>query len=180
MLKKTVTYTNFEGEQVVEEIYFHLTQAEIVKLEMSEHGGLSDSLKRLSVTQDGKEIMAIFERIVSAAYGVREGGRFIKTEALRQEFLASEAYSAFFMELIFSTEAQIEFVRGVVPGEVTEEAIKKAGLVVAEKENKEPALKEVPKPEPRHISTQEFHETPQDQLPELGRQLAAGEVVIDQ
>jgi hypothetical protein len=179
VLKKTVTYTNFDGDQVVEDIYFHLTQAEIVKLEMSEHGGLSESLKRLNVTQDGKEIMAIFERIVSAAYGIREGGRFIKTDEIRQEFLASEAYSAFFMELIFSTDAQIEFVRGIVPGEVTEDAIKKAGLAVAEK-GEEPTLREVPKPEPRHISQAEFLATPAEELEELGRQLGAGEVVIDQ
>jgi hypothetical protein len=179
VLKKTVTYTNFDGDQVVEDIYFHLTQAEIVKLEVSEHGGLSDALKRLSVTQDGKEIMAIFERIVSAAYGIREGGRFKKTDEIRQEFLASEAYSAFFMELIFSTEAQIEFVRGVVPGEVTEDAIQQAGLITAEKKE-EPALREVPKPEPRHISRAEFLETPAEEMDELGRQLGAGEVVIDQ
>jgi hypothetical protein len=180
VLKKTVTYTNFDGDQVVEDLYFHLTQAEIVKLEVSEHGGLSESLKRLGVTQDGKEIMAIFERIVSSAYGIREGGRFKKTDEIRQEFLASEAYSTFFMELIFSTEAQIEFVRGVAPGDVTEDVIRQAGLVTAEKKEEEPTLREVPKPEPRHISRAEFLKAPAEEMEELGRQLGAGEVVIDE
>ena len=181
MLKKTVKYTDpFTKDEVEEDLYFHLTQAELTKLEISEKGGLSEALKRLMVTEDGKEIMEIFERIVLMAYGVRnEAGKHIKNDELRSTFLASEAYSAFFMELIMSTDAQIEFIRGLAPPDLADEALKAAGLVAVEEPGKEPILKEAPKPEPEHITRVQFIETPSEEMDALMVRITSGEVVVD-
>ena len=47
MLKKTITYEDFNGETVSEDFFFHLSKAELVELEMSHTGGLSASLERI-------------------------------------------------------------------------------------------------------------------------------------
>lgn len=151
MLKKTIKYNNlFTGEEVEEDFYFHLNKAELVELEMSEEGGLSESLRKLVASQDGKRIMAEFKNIILTSYGVRsEDGRFFKkTQELRDEFASSEAYSALFMELVTGdTEGMIEFVTGIMPAGISEEdmeKIKQDMAAIDEKENPAPQLAAVP------------------------------------
>ncbi len=124
MLKKTITYVDFNEETVSEDFYFHLSQAELVELEMSHDGGLSDSLKKIIEAEDGKAIIAEFKNIILSSYGKKsgDGRRFIKNQILRDEFESSEAYSVLFMELVTETDKAIEFVNGIVPGAILAEA----------------------------------------------------------
>lgn len=125
MLRKIIKYTDlFTNKEVEETFYFHLSKAELVELEMSTEGGLSESLKRIVESEDGKQIIAEFKNIILMAYGQRsEDGRFFKkTQELRDEFASSEAYSALFMEMVTDTNAGIEFITGVVPAGLAEEA----------------------------------------------------------
>lgn len=126
MLKKTVTYTDFNGEEVTEDLYFHLSKAEMVELEMSEEGGLSNSLQSIIDAGDGKVIMAKFKEIILLAYGKRspDGKHFTKNDQLREEFLSTEAYSALFMELVTNADSAAEFITGVVPKDLAEDAMK--------------------------------------------------------
>lgn len=183
MLKKTITYDDFNGERVTEDHFFHLSKAELVELEMSHQGGLSESLQKIIASNDGKAVIAEFKNIILTAYGKRseDGRRFIKNQALREEFESTEAYSTLFMELVTDTDAAVEFVNGVIPAGMTEEAAKLAGIdpkqtpiVVVENQDSEN------KPEPRHISRQEFEEMSREDLQRLGPQLASGEAVLDE
>lgn len=120
MLKKTIKYTDFNEEEVVEDHYFHLSQAELVELEMSHEGGLSESLKKIIAAEDGKSIIKEFKNIILSSYGKKsaDGRRFIKTQEMRDEFESSEAYSTLFMELVTNPEAAIEFINGIVPSKL--------------------------------------------------------------
>ena len=117
MLKKSITYETYSGETVTEDFYFHLTKAELVELEMSHKEGLSESLKRIVETEDGKEIIKEFKNIILKAYGQKsdDGRRFIKNDQLRQEFESTEAYSVLFMELVTDAGAAAQFVNEVIP-----------------------------------------------------------------
>lgn len=130
MLKKTITYEDFNGETITEDYFFHLSKAELVELEMSHDGGLSASLQRIIDTEDAKNIIAEFKNIILTAYGKRsdDGRRFVKNQTLREEFESTEAYSALFMELVTDTDAAVEFINGIVPAGMTEEAVKLAGI----------------------------------------------------
>jgi hypothetical protein len=143
VLKKTITYEDFNGETVSEDFFFHLSKAELVELELSHQGGLSEALQRIVAAEDGKAIIAEFKNIILSAYGQKslDGRRFIKNEQLREEFLSSEAYSVLFMELVLDAGKAAEFINGVIPEGMAEEAAK---IAAAEK----PVLEEVPKPEP--------------------------------
>lgn len=130
MLKKTIKYKDFNDEEVSEDFYFHLSKAELVELEMSHEGGLSASLQNIIAAEDGKGIIKEFKNIILSAYGRKspDGRRFIKSQELRDDFQASEAYSELFMELVTNTDAAIEFINGIIPQGMAEEAAKLASV----------------------------------------------------
>lgn len=171
MLKKTITYENFNGETVSEDFFFHLSKAELVEMEMSYDGGLSEALKRIVAAEDMKAIIGEFKKIVLGAYGKRseDGRRFIKNQELRDEFESTEAYSTLFMELVTDTNAAIEFINGIVPKGLAEEA---AQVVNAEK----PALTAVT--EPQIITKADLEEMSATEFAQLGARLASGEVKL--
>lgn len=124
MLKKTITYEDFNDEEVTEDLYFHLTEAEIVELQFSQKGGLKEALERMIRTQDGGTIMTEMRKMIMKSYGKRsdDGARFIKNDQVREEFESSQAYSKLFMELVTDAVAAAEFINGVVPKELAERA----------------------------------------------------------
>jgi len=174
VLKKTITYEDFNGETVSEDFFFHLSKAELVELEMSHEGGLSASLQRIVDAEDGKGIIKEFKNIILTAYGKRsdDGKRFIKNQTLREEFESTEAYSTLFMELVTDTDAAIEFVNGVIPAGMAEEAAKVAAPDLKAVEE----VKVLPKPEPVIITKAEAQAMSDKEFRELGPKLASGEV----
>jgi hypothetical protein len=117
MLKKTITYTDYDGNSRTEDFYFNLTKTEIIEMELSVDGGISKMIEKLVATHDQKRIMDMFKELVLKAYGEKspDGRRFIKTDDLRDSFAQTEAYNLFFMELATDTDAAITFVNGIVP-----------------------------------------------------------------
>ena len=47
MVKKTITYKNYNGVEITEDFYFNLTEAEVMEMEMSTKGGLAEQLTRI-------------------------------------------------------------------------------------------------------------------------------------
>ena len=117
MLKKTITYTDYNGSERTEDFYFNLSKAEVMEMEMSTSGGLSGMIQRIVAEQDAPAIIKIFKDLILKAYGVKspDGKRFIKSEELATEFSQTEAYSILFMELSTDADAASEFVTGIVP-----------------------------------------------------------------
>ena len=120
MIKKTITYTDYNGVERKEDFYFNLTKAEVMKLQLGTVGGLSAMLQKIIDTNDVPTLMNIFEDLVLKAYGVKsdDGRRFIKNDAVRAEFAETEAYSQIYMELAFDAKAAAEFVNGIIPADV--------------------------------------------------------------
>lgn len=119
MLKRTITYPDYNGGSRTEDFYFNLTQAEITEMELSVDGGLVEMINRIVAAQDGKQIIATFKDIILRAYGVKsaDGKRFIKSQELRDAFSQTEAYSQLFMELATNADAAAAFVNGIVPAQ---------------------------------------------------------------
>lgn len=117
MLKRTFTYTNFDGQEVTDDYYFNLTKAEIMELELSSFGGLEMLLKRLIEEKNSEEIVRIFKKIILMSVGEKsyDGKRFIKNEEIRNNFYQTEAYSMLFCELVQDPDKANEFLSGIVP-----------------------------------------------------------------
>lgn len=123
MLKKTVTYTDYNGVERTEDFFFNLNKAEIMEMEMGTTGGLAEMIKRIVAAQEMPAIIKIFKDLVLRAYGIKsaDGRRFEKNDKIRAEFEQTEAYSIIFMELATNHEAASAFINGIVPSDMSKE-----------------------------------------------------------
>ncbi len=117
MIKKTITYEDFDGQTRTEDFYFNLTKAELTEMELSMNGGLSQLLEKIVKENDQKQIVEYFKKIVLGAYGVKslDGRQFVKNDQIREEFASTAAYSEIFMELATDADAAAAFVNGIIP-----------------------------------------------------------------
>lgn len=128
MLKKTITYTDYNETERTEDFYFNLSKAEIMEMEMSTTGGLAEAIQRIVAAQDAPAIIKIFKDLVLKAYGEKspDGKRFIKSDEIRTAFSQTEAYSILFMELATNADKAAEFVNGIIPADASKNAAKPA------------------------------------------------------
>jgi hypothetical protein len=117
MLKKTIKYTDFDGNERTEDFYFNFTKAEVAELELSKEGGLIKTIERITAAQNNREIVAIFKELILKAYGEKspDGRRFVKNQELRDSFEQTEAYSELFIELSSDANIASEFLKGIIP-----------------------------------------------------------------
>ena len=129
MIKKVISYEDFDGNKRTEEFWFHLTKTEVAELEVSVDGGITKMIERLIQLKDTKRIIEIMKDVIQKSYGVKspDGRRFIKNKEVLEEFTQTEAYSILFMELATDAEKAVEFFAGVIPGADTPE-IKAAAM----------------------------------------------------
>lgn len=124
MLKKTITYTDYNGNERTEDFYFNLSKAEVMEMELGTAGGLAEMIRNIVSAQDAPAIINTFKEIILKAYGEKspDGKRFVKSEEIRTAFSQTEAYSNLFMELSTDAEAGAEFVSGIMPSDMDQMA----------------------------------------------------------
>lgn len=123
MLKKTISYTDYNGVERKEDFYFNLNKAELMEMELGTVGGYTEMIQKIIDAQDTPSLIKIFKELVLKAYGVKtaDGRGFHKSEKLRDEFVHTEAYSDLFMELATDADAAAKFVNGIIPADLNAE-----------------------------------------------------------
>ena len=126
MLKKTITFTDYNEVERTEDFYFNLTKTEVSEIELSITGGLVKMLERIIQEQDTKKVLELLKDIVHRAYGEKsvDGRRFIKNQELLDSFIQTEAYNELFFELITNADTTANFINAIIPQikkETTEE-----------------------------------------------------------
>lgn len=168
MLKKTITYIDFDGNEVTDDYYFNISTSEIAKLELEQEGGLAVWMQQLIQSNDRHAILATFERIIQLSYGVRseDGKRFMKGGEHWLSFYESNAYDVFFLELITDTQAAAAFINAIVPADLQQKA-----QAIAAARGVELPKEDVPDPEP--WVTQDREPTPKELMNMTKEQMAA-------
>lgn len=123
MFRIQKTYTDFNGNERKEDFYFHLTEAEVMKMQLGTTGGLAETIQRLIDLQDGPAILKIFEDLVLKSYGVKspDGREFIKNQALRDSFMQTQAYSDIYVELATDADKAAKFINGILPANLAKQ-----------------------------------------------------------
>ncbi len=123
MLKKTIVYEDYNGNEVTEDFYFNLSKAELVELQLSTKIGFAETLQEIIKAEDGQQIIDHFKKIILMAVGQKseDGRRFIKTQEIRDDFSQTEAYSQLFVDLATNAEGAAEFIKGIVPLEPSQQ-----------------------------------------------------------
>lgn len=129
MLKKTVTYEDYDGNTRTEDLYFYISKAELTEMEITTPGGFANKLERITNAQNGSEIIKTFKDIILRAYGEKsdDGRSFIKKRngvSLAEEFEQTEAYNQLFTELITDPDKAAAFINGIMPKDLMEQAKK--------------------------------------------------------
>lgn len=117
MLKKTITFDDFNGEERTKDYYFNLTEAELAELQLSTDGGLDTYLKGIIESHDVPTLTQFFKKIILMSYGEKsaDGLMFKKSPEAADDFSHTEAYSVLFMELATDSDKAADFINGIIP-----------------------------------------------------------------
>jgi hypothetical protein len=126
MIKKTITYEDYNGLTRTEDFFFNITKAEAADIELGIEGGFSEMVNKIVQTQSKPQLIEIFKKMIRLSYGVKsaDGRRFMKSEEIWNEFAQTEAYSILYMELGSDAEKAAEFFNGILPKDLTKDAPK--------------------------------------------------------
>lgn len=122
MLKQTIKFNDLDGNEIVEDFYFHLAKTELVELDLEMDGGLKGIVERIIKEQDNLKIFQLFKMIIRRAYGERhiDGRRFVKSEELAVAFLQTDAWEQMFLGFLTDATSGAEFIKGIVPVDLLE------------------------------------------------------------
>lgn len=121
MIKKIITYEDYNGNKRNDEVYFHLSKAELTEMELSREGGMAAYYERIVKAEDRPTLAAIFKELLLKSYGVKseDGKGFLKKDAqgnpLSVMFEQTAAFDALYMELITDTDKAVAFFNGIIP-----------------------------------------------------------------
>lgn len=117
MLKKEITYVDYDGNSRTEDHYFNLTKIEIQEMQVTTEGGFAELLTRIIAALDMPAIYKTFKEIVLKAYGEKspDGRRFIKSEEISTAFSQTEAYVVLMEEITSDANKAAAFINGIMP-----------------------------------------------------------------
>ena len=117
MLKKTITYVDYDNVERTEDHYFNLSKVEIQEMEFTTAGGFAEMLTRIVGAMDMPAIYKTFKEIILKSYGVKspDGKRFIKSEELSTAFSQTEAYVVLMEEITTDAKKAAEFINAIMP-----------------------------------------------------------------
>ena len=135
MLKKVISYTDFNGNTKSKICYFNLNRPELMEMRRSpleemqkiitRIRGMEDPDSELSTVEKDEiqeKMGAILRDLVIQSYGIKsdDGESFSKRVGNRrygagEDFTETMAYDALYMEMISKPKNLIEFVRMIIP-----------------------------------------------------------------
>ena len=158
MIKKTITYTDFNDESVTEDFYFHIKKSTLL-----DNLDLKDTLQDLQdrLTQEGRTeenlteeevrlLLGVVKRLMELSYGERseDGKRHRQSPEIWADFKDSAAYDAILFQLFQEKGQAMDFLAGVMPKELLEQA------------EKELAERKIPMDhQPKHVTEKSSVET---------------------
>ena len=129
MLKKTITYTDFDGNTRTEDHYFNLTQTELVEITLNMPDGMSESdvagnneqaALRIIDRLGGDGVSSFIKELILKSYGIKssDGKRFEKSDKISKEFSETLAFDQMFMEMMQNDKAASDFITAVIPADL--------------------------------------------------------------
>lgn len=135
MIKKTITYVDFNGAKKTIEHRFHLTPSEVLKWETETatlnedgqgySGGMSEIMQRIASSREIGKIVEMLEVVIDKAYGVLsdDGESFEKSAESLSRFKSHASYDNFFMSLLENEgKAAADFMNGLIPSDIADQA----------------------------------------------------------
>ena len=110
----------FDDEPTTKKLYFNLSRREIFEF-ISRYDNVKSFEQMLKVATENEDRLTLIkyiDELVGSAYGERQGDKFIKNEVIKEAFLNSPEYEAFFEELMDKPHIVKAFYDGIMPAAV--------------------------------------------------------------
>lgn len=130
MIKKDITFENFNGEEVTKTAYFNLTKVKAMKM-VGDHGGMDKYLESIINKKDTRGFIDWVEELVYDAYGERDESNpeiFDTSKKVKDEFKNSGALDEFVYTIVSDEKEFTEFFFGILPKQMRDE-LDKQGLI---------------------------------------------------
>lgn len=135
MIKRTIKYTDFNGNQRTEDAYFNMTRSELIAFSFGMPDAIADTAKdtnnvdleaagtKLIEKMGTSGIFNFVKDLVFKAYGMKseDGRRFIKSEQMSTEFTQTLAYDEFLIDLFSDDKKAAEFINGIIPADMAKQ-----------------------------------------------------------
>lgn len=146
MLRKNVTYKDFDGNPVTEEFCFHLMEADFIDLDFKyeSFGGLKSYLLGLIKEIQNNEnapkrpMYEFLKEVISLSVGKRIGNRFDRSQEAKDRFFQTGAYSNFIIDMINDPTGIPDFFNAITPDvpedrrQIALKELKDAGVQIPE------------------------------------------------
>lgn len=171
MLKKEITFEDFNGEEKKTTLYFNLTEAELIDFETETPEGVENRMQRLVDSKDTREILVFIKELIARSYGIKspDGNYFHKDEKIVRDFQNSAMYSGLLLGLFDNGgEGITAFITGIMPTDLIARAtaqLQAEGKPVPgqpEKQYAPSAREQFAQSQPEHVShvQQDIFSTP--------------------
>lgn len=127
MIKKRMTYEDFNGETRTEDFWFHMSEVDLLEMDSKYPGGMQGFIQKMIDTQDAAEMFKLAKEIIELSYGQKslDGRTFEKSPELTRSFTQTQAYVDLFMEIGTDADKAAEFIKGIMPAKVVAAALAK-------------------------------------------------------
>lgn len=134
MLKKTITYTDYNGNEQTEDCYFHLNRTELMDIALDLPDGIvEESTDANEVTTHlvdklgTKGLFEFIKNVVKKSYGIKseDGRRFEKSETISLEFTQTPMFDEIMTEFTTDDVAASNFINAVIPAEFINKSLEK-------------------------------------------------------
>lgn len=130
MIKKTLTYHDYDDELRTKDFYFSMNQTEFGLLNNRIPGGLENYFAKIQEDRDSSKLLDLLVMFITESYGERsaDGSTFIKKDPaghkLGEWFISSEACDNLLTSLLEDENSIAAFLTGIMPIEIREKAEK--------------------------------------------------------
>jgi hypothetical protein len=131
MLKKTITFKDFNDVERTTDLYFNLTKTELVDWSADSPDGIQKEMQDAIAAKDQRKLLDFVKELVFRSYGIRDkdGIHFDKSEEISRRFENSAMYDPLLLEL-FADEggATSAFINGLMPADLVAAAMKEGNI----------------------------------------------------
>lgn len=145
MYKRTVTYTDYNDQEVTETFYFNLSKKDMTEL-LKTDPDIADRLNANMKAGNGALVFSDISKLILLSYGIKgeDGKSFAKKingVPLSETFGETAAYEQIFSDLVDNLDESAAFLLGIFPQDI---AIKAKAQAEAEMAAQNPEVVELP------------------------------------
>lgn len=125
MLKQTFEFKDFNGNTRKVDLYFHMSDIEVVDFSKRDATGLRGDMEDMVAAKNIQGILDFIRDLVHWSYGIKDedGIHFDKSPEITRRFVQTAYYSDFIFSLFENDGAKgLEFVNNVLPPALIESA----------------------------------------------------------